>query len=73
MVKRMLQPQSPAMNAHVENVLIRFREHRKLVEKEAEVCHMIEEKESREMVLRNNALAEAKERGELYTTLLTSF
>jgi hypothetical protein len=73
-VKRVLQPQTPAINAHIEDALDRFRRHRKSVEKEAQVCHMIEEKESRDMVLRNNALAEAKERGELgYTFPPTPF
>ncbi len=66
--KRVLQPQTPTVNAHLEDVLDRFRKHRKSVEKEAEVCHMIEEKESRDLVLRNNALAEAKERGDLPTS-----
>ncbi|PMD18939.1 hypothetical protein NA56DRAFT_576182, partial [Hyaloscypha hepaticicola] len=71
-VKRVLQPQTPAINAHIENVLDRFRKHRKSVEKEAEVCHMIEEKESRDLVLRNNALAEAKERAGCGKSVLIS-
>jgi len=33
------------------------------VEKEAELCHMIEEKQARDLVLRNNEAAKARERG----------
>lgn len=33
------------------------------MDKEAEVCHMIEEKEARDLVLRNSQAAEARERG----------
>jgi len=40
-----------------------FRKHRKEVDKQAEVCHMIEEKEARELVIRNNEAAAARERG----------
>jgi hypothetical protein len=50
------------LNAHLEEAVHRFREHRKEVDKEAEVCHMIEEKEARDLVLRNTAAAEARER-----------
>ena len=42
---------------------MRFRMHRKGVDKEAEVCHMIEAKEARDLVLRNSREAEARERG----------
>jgi hypothetical protein len=59
----MFKPLSPALNAHLEEAVERFRQHRKEVDKEAEVCHMIEEKEARDLVLRNNAAAEARERG----------
>jgi len=62
-IKRMLKPLSPALNAHLEGAVERFRQHRKEVDKEAEVCNMIEEKEARGLVLRNNAAAEARERG----------
>jgi hypothetical protein len=48
----------------LEDAVLRFRQHRKVVEKEAEICHMIEEKEARDLVVRNNAAAEARERRE---------
>lgn len=60
-LKRLLKPLSPALNAHLEEAVERFREHRKEVDKEAEVCHMIEEKDARDLVLRNTAAAEARE------------
>lgn len=62
-LRRVLQPLSPALNEHLQEAVARFRQHRKEVDKEAEVCHMIEEKEARDLVLRNNAAAEARERG----------
>ena len=62
-LKRIFKPLSSALNAHLEEAVDRFREHRKEVDKEAEVCHMIEEKEARDLVLRNTAAAEARERG----------
>lgn len=43
---------------------MRFRKHRKAVDKEAELCHMIEEKEARDLVVRNHEAAEARERRE---------
>lgn len=61
-VKRIFQPLSPALNAHLEEAVVRFRQHRKAVDKEAEVCHMLEEKETRDLVHRNSEAAEARER-----------
>ena len=63
-LKRIFQPLSPALNARLEEAVLRFRNHRKAVDKEAEICHMIEEKEARDLVVRNNAAAEARERRE---------
>jgi len=64
--KRLFQPLSPALKIHLEEAVLRFRQHRKAVEKEVEICHMIEEKEARDLVLRNNAAAEARERRKHY-------
>jgi hypothetical protein len=63
-VKRIFQPLSPALNSRLDEAVLRFRQHRKGVDKEAELCHMIEEKEARDLVVRNHAAAEARERGE---------
>jgi hypothetical protein len=62
-VKRLFQPISPALNSHLEEAIVRFRNHRKEVVKEAELCHMIEEKQARDLVLRNNEATKARERG----------
>jgi hypothetical protein len=62
-VRRFLHPLSPTLNARLDEALERFRKHRKAVDKEAEVCHMIEEKKARDLVLRNTVAAEARERG----------
>jgi hypothetical protein len=35
----------------LEEAVLRFRQHRKAVEKEVEICHMIEEEEARDLVL----------------------
>jgi len=64
-LKRIFQPLSPALNARLEEAVLRFRNHRKAVDKEAEICHMIEEKEARDLV---NAAAEARERREYNST-----
>ena len=61
-MRRIFQPLSPALNVHFEDAVLRFRQHRKIVDKEAEVCHMIEEKDARDLVVRNHAAAEARER-----------
>lgn len=63
-VRRLFQPLSPALNSHLDDAIVRFRQHREAVDKEAAVCHMIEEKESRDLVLRNNEAAEARKRRE---------
>jgi hypothetical protein len=68
-VRRVFQPLSPALNSHLDDAINRFRLHREAVDKEAGVCHMIEEKESRDLVLRNSEAAEARKRG-LYRILL---
>jgi hypothetical protein len=67
-VRRAFQPQSSVLNAHLDQAVTRFREHRKTVEKEAELCHMLEEKEHRELVQRDRAFAKAKERGKSDST-----
>jgi hypothetical protein len=63
-MKRMFQPLSPALKLKLDDAVMRFRQHRKAVDKEAELCHMIEEKEARDLVVRNYAAAEARERRE---------
>jgi hypothetical protein len=51
------------LDIQYEDALEQFRTHKKTVEKEAEACHMIEEAESRALVLRNKELQELKEKG----------
>jgi hypothetical protein len=65
-MRRFFQPLSPALSDKLEEAVARFRKHRKEVDKEAEVCHMIEEKEARDLVLRNQEAAEARVRGRHY-------
>ncbi|KAF4638043.1 hypothetical protein G7Y89_g25 [Cudoniella acicularis] len=62
-MQRIFKPLSPSLNASLEGALERFRKHRKEVEKEAELCHMVEASQARDLVLRNNEAAEARERG----------
>lgn len=65
-VRRILQPLSPALNSHLDDAINRFKLHRESVDKEAGVCHMIEEMESRDLVLRNSEAAEARKRREYW-------
>lgn len=51
------------LDVQYEDALEQFRRHKKIVEKEAEACHMIEAAESRALVLRNQELQELKEKG----------
>lgn len=60
---RVFKPLSSSIDAQLESAVSRFRDHRQAVEKEAELCHMIEAAEARAIVLRDRALAEARERG----------
>jgi len=62
-MKRIMTPMSSKLNTQLEEAILHFRQHRKTVEKEAQVCHMIEEKEMRDLVLRNSEAAKARERG----------
>lgn len=70
-LKRIYKPLSSALNSRLEEAVVdKFRKHKKEVDKEAEVCHMIEEKEARDLVLRISAAAEARERGRLKHILI---
>lgn len=69
-VKRIFQPLSPALNTQLDDAVQRFRTHRKLVDKEAEVCHLIEEKQNRDLVQRNEEIARARERRKYSGTCL---
>lgn len=62
-IKRTFQPLSASGNLKFDEAILKFRNHRKAVEKEAEISHMIEEKKSREMVLRDRQAAEMRMRG----------
>lgn len=60
-LKRLSRPL--LLDVQYEDALERFRNHRKAVVKEAEVCHMIEAAEGSALVLRNKELQELKEKG----------
>lgn len=62
---RVFQPLSPALNAELDDAVKRFRDHRKMVEKESEIAHMIEEADARAMV-------EINKKAELRKRLLSS-
>lgn len=51
------------LDVQYEDALERFRNHKKMVEKEAETCHMIDAAESRALALRNQELQELREKG----------
>ncbi|PQE18876.1 P-loop containing nucleoside triphosphate hydrolase protein [Rutstroemia sp. NJR-2017a BVV2] len=58
--KRVMQPLSPSLKSDLEQAVDKVRERRKAVEEEAHICHMVEAKETQELVLRNVQLSRAK-------------
>jgi len=62
-LKRLLQPLSSNLNQKFKNTKERFRNNKKTVEKEAEICHVIEAKEERELMLRDRQVQEFNSKG----------
>jgi hypothetical protein len=62
-LKRVVQGLSSGVDQKLKDAETRFRAHRKTVEKEAEVCNMIEAAEVRAVVLRNNKLRQLQDQG----------
>jgi hypothetical protein len=62
-LKRIIQPLSASVDQKLKDAEKRFRAHRKTVEKEAEVCNMIEAAELRAVVLRDKKLRQLQEQG----------
>ena len=62
-LKRVLQPLSSGVDQKLKDAETRFRAHRKTVEKEAEVCNMIEAAEVRAVVLRDKKLRQLQDQG----------
>jgi hypothetical protein len=75
--RRLTQPLSSSLRSDLDQAVDNVRERRKAVEKEAHICHMIEAKQTQELVVRNDLLRRAKEKGSpesillLYVTDLT--
>lgn len=65
-ITRAFQPLLPSINVELETALIRFRMHRKIVVKEAETAHIIEEANARALVKENQ---KAKRRHKLLANL----
>ncbi|TGO88249.1 hypothetical protein BPOR_0174g00020 [Botrytis porri] len=61
-VKRLTSPLSTSHGAQLDNAVQTFREHREAVEIEAQMCHYIEAKESRELELRERIRSKEQER-----------
>jgi hypothetical protein len=62
-LKRVVQPLSSGVDQKLKDAETRFRAHRKTVEKEAEVCNMIEAAEVRDVVLRDQKLRQLQDQG----------
>jgi hypothetical protein len=62
-LKRVIQPLSSGVGQKLKDAETRFRAHRKTVEKEAEVCNMIEAAEVRAVVLRDKKLRQLQDQG----------
>lgn len=65
-LKRILKPIS--IDGKFEEAIQRFREHRKIVDKEAQLCHMIEAAETKALVQAHKTLVEVDRKGLKYTT-----
>ncbi|RAL63639.1 hypothetical protein DID88_003682 [Monilinia fructigena] len=61
-MKRAFKPLSPSLRSYLEKAVQTFRERREAVESEARICHMIEAKQARDLVLRNEMFIKAQER-----------
>ncbi|KAG9232011.1 hypothetical protein BJ875DRAFT_497845 [Amylocarpus encephaloides] len=61
-LKRMVQSSSSDLDRKFKDVEARFRVHRKTVDREADVCHMIEAAESMEVVKRDRHLQELNDK-----------
>jgi len=64
LIKRTVQPLCGKIENKLKDAEARFRTHTKNVEKEAELCHMLEASESRELILRNKLQEEKKNKAE---------
>jgi hypothetical protein len=62
-LKRIIQPLSFSVDQKMKDAEARFRAHEKSVEKEAEVCNMIEAAEARAVVLRDKKLRQLQDQG----------
>lgn len=60
-LKRILKPLE--LDTELEEAIQKFRDHKETVEKEAEICHMIEAKEARAIILANKELQEREQKG----------
>ena len=60
-MKRILKPLE--LENELEEAIQTFRDHKETVEKEAELCHMIEAKEARAIILANKELQEIEQKG----------
>lgn len=63
LIKRAVQTLGSSVEQKFKDAERRFRFHRKNVEKEAELCNMIEAAESRALVLRDRQLQEMNDKG----------
>ena len=61
-LKRMVQSTGSDLDRKFKDVEARFRLHRKTVDREAEVCHMIEAAESRAIFMRDRHLQELNDK-----------
>jgi hypothetical protein len=68
LLKRVVHPLNSSIEQKFKDAETRFRAHRKTVEREAELCHMIEAAESRALVLRDKQLQELNNKGKLFTS-----
>ncbi|KAH8769344.1 hypothetical protein F5882DRAFT_362504, partial [Hyaloscypha sp. PMI_1271] len=69
-LKQMLKPLE--LDTELEEAIQKFRDHKETVEKEAEICHMIEAKEARAIILANKELQEREQKAGCGKSVLAS-
>jgi hypothetical protein len=69
-LKRIFKPLSTSESARFDGAIVAFQNHRKLVETEAHLSHMVEESKARGMALHDKEEAEKRARGRLFNVYI---
>jgi hypothetical protein len=70
-LNRFLKPL--CLDTELDDAIERFRNHKILVNEEAQTCHMIEAAKAREIIIANQELQERNHKGLLFYTLVSFY